>query len=441
VLLQFPATYVRSFPLYSYSGIVTGFTIAWLLLGQSVTVEYQVSRIIDTYVGILIHLAMELTFAVTFTEDELVSDMKDVFAGMQERFVNFHRNFQFFKAAEDATSDVHARIRGGALTGAMMSTELQRVELLRLDMRKRKDLELDSIQTLIRRQDQMSPYYRAEPAVLRPAVFPTSLLEESVQCQQQALDSIQIMIWAVRACDGSYDSSTETMIKKLDRKIRHMAFIHNRPAGTAVEGDGAFEKKAAGTCKGVPVLPEFKTLLLPLEPHFINVERFVSAVLAYLSNSVDQIGNYKPALKAFKDPFHVPGTKRREPAPKGSLLKRLSSVTQARHSEHMDHATGDFPVRVYGRITHGKNDAFDSTEVDQLYATYARLIEGLQYRLTAEDGDVNVHRIPTNREMMIVNTLLTSTQQLIAALHGLSVVVSRMQAHRDIHVTQDGKEV
>ena len=67
VLLQFPATYVRSFPLYSYSGIVTGFTIAWLLLGQSVTVEYQVSRIIDTYVGILIHLAMELTFAVTFT--------------------------------------------------------------------------------------------------------------------------------------------------------------------------------------------------------------------------------------------------------------------------------------------------------------------------------------------------------------------------------------
>ena len=98
VLLQLPATYVRSYPLYAYSGTVTSFTVALILLARNVSTQYAVNRIIDTYVGVAMYLAMELTIAVTFTEDELISDMARVFQGVQDRFINMHRNFQFFKA-------------------------------------------------------------------------------------------------------------------------------------------------------------------------------------------------------------------------------------------------------------------------------------------------------------------------------------------------------
>lgn len=55
----------------------------------------------------------------------------------------------------------------------------------------RKGLEVDSIQAVIRRQQLLAPFYRSEPAVFRPAVFPAALLQDSIALQQQAVSHIQ----------------------------------------------------------------------------------------------------------------------------------------------------------------------------------------------------------------------------------------------------------
>ncbi len=204
----------------------------------------------------------------------------------------------------------------------------------------------------------------------------------------------------------------------------------------------------------ISILPEFKTLLLPLEPHFIEVERFVSAVLVFLTAAMEQMGDWRTALDATKEPLRgtrssggdsaggTPGARTRS----AGMLSQLASVAQARHAVQLGHITSEFPHTIYERLTYGKDDAFDAGEVDQLYGNYQNLVLALQRKLTTDGADAEVEgeqgprRITSNREIIIVNTLLASTQQLIAALHGLTSVVSRMQAHRDIHVTQDGKK-
>jgi hypothetical protein len=110
-----------------------------------------------------------------------------VYEGIEDKFTNFHRNFHFFKAAEDTCEEVRHRMRGGTLTQLEVAVELQRIEQLREDMRVRKDLEVESIQAVIRRQLQLAPFYRSEPAVFRPAVFPASLLQDSITLQLQAV--------------------------------------------------------------------------------------------------------------------------------------------------------------------------------------------------------------------------------------------------------------
>lgn len=355
------------------------------------------------------------------------------------------------------------------------------------------------------------------------------------------------MIWAVKACDGTFDGKIERLIVKVHRKVQRLTAPQHvegdllDSARSALSGDGDAERpslyreeserssptpsEATGllaplahpshihenslsrhaTERAISVLPEFKTLLLPLEPHFIEVQKFVSAVLVFLSAAMDRIVDWQPTLRAFyslpKDAkllgqlFAAGERCRRQCAERSSrymdqcrkctskqkatsdtaptkascpdsalpavqrattVLGKLSAVTQHRHTVQLSSITAEYPHLVYERLTYGKDDIFDTEQMDQLYLNYQALIEGLQKKLTSDvrdtpavsdtlDGDeeegTDTRRIPSNREIVIVNTFLASTQQLIAALHGLTVMVGRLQAHRDIRVTQDCKSV
>ncbi|KAJ1437291.1 hypothetical protein B484DRAFT_392805, partial [Ochromonadaceae sp. CCMP2298] len=74
VAFQLPATYCRTYPLYSYSGTVAGFTVVLLLIDPEVDTDLSVNRIIDTYVGVAIYLVVEFALFATFTEAQLVAD-------------------------------------------------------------------------------------------------------------------------------------------------------------------------------------------------------------------------------------------------------------------------------------------------------------------------------------------------------------------------------
>ena len=60
--------------------------------------------------------------------------LPQVFEGIEEKYTNFHRNFHFFKAAEDSCEEVRSRIRGGTLTPLEVTVELQRIDQLRQDV-------------------------------------------------------------------------------------------------------------------------------------------------------------------------------------------------------------------------------------------------------------------------------------------------------------------
>lgn len=121
-----------------------------------------------------------------------------VFEGIEDKFINFNRNFHFFKAAEDTFEEVKTRIRGGTLTQMEMAVELHRIEQLREDVRVRHELEVGPMQEVIKRQRQLAPFYRSEPAVFRPAAFPAALLQESIELQEQAVSTdLVVACWAI----------------------------------------------------------------------------------------------------------------------------------------------------------------------------------------------------------------------------------------------------
>lgn len=415
--------------------------------------------------------------------------------------------------------------------------------------------------------------------------------DELLCCVISQVNSIQIMIWAVKACDGTFSDQVERLVDRVHRKVRTSSLRQHHMQHAQIKtqtswatppknpvlvlpctATGDVEMATVGSNGGtqestgqkgpastsnrqaslllpspprppspapthrmstssastsslasrvVPILPEFKTLLLPLEPHFVEVQKFVAAVLVYLSSAMDRITDWKPALRAFYAPstelplfnkvFDALGRvlqkckdSRRRRSERSSerstgssdtedlsegqrrrtqqrtidiavqrasgALGKLTALTQARHAAQLGSIDGEFPHRVYEHLTHGKDDVFHMDRVRELYLRYQALVEDLQRSLTSDvlasdqsgdqDSDTagessespehrlsqphskveaEQRRIPSNREVVIVNTLLASTQQLIAALHGLTTLVSRLQAHRDIRVTQDGK--
>lgn len=390
------------------------------------------------------------------------------------------------------------------------------------------------------------------------------------------------MIWAVKACDGTFSDQVELLVDKVHRKLQaslaqqqrsraQQAQAHSTPrknpflgpqggdvematlshSEEAKDNDGRStpasaddtgavrplstppsvaplrppqpathsrrpSTNSASSLAGrvVPILPEFKTLLLPLEPHFVEVQKFVSAVLISLSSAMDGITDWKPTLRAFYAPstdlplvnavFGAIGKvlwkckdssqrRRDRLAREGAAdaggrsedqrrraqqevvtsavqrasgaLGKLTALTQARHAAQLRCVSGESPPQ---GLPIGEDEVFHTDHLHELYLSYQALVEDLQRSLTSDvhasaesadqhsdssgspskespedrDSQPQPHlprRIPSNREVVIVNTLLASTQQLIAALHGLTTLVSRLQAHRDIRVTQDGK--
>ena len=288
------------------------------------------------------------------------------------------------------------------------------------------------------------------------------------------------MIWAVKACDGSFDDKVERLILRVHGRVSRRAAAEAEDH-TALTASDSYQSNLSTASThshsaktAISLLPEFKSLLQPLEPHFIEVQKFVSAVLVFLSSTLDQVGNWESTLEAFKDPALLScrqspptaASRQRSLRRCAGVLAQLSAVTESRHAAQMGHITADFPHQVYERLSYGRDDVYEIGQVDQLYLRYQALISGFQDSLNTDaaattttaqavaeqarhqSAEENGRRSPgrprkilSNREIVIVNTFLASTQQLIAALHGLTVVVSRMQAHRDIRVTQDGKHV
>lgn len=95
ILFQVPCTLLRAQPILSYTGTVASFSSILLLLsGSALNSSVAIDRIIDTFVGIIIFLSLELAVSTTDSEFILLEDLADTTAGIDERFSHFLRGFQ-----------------------------------------------------------------------------------------------------------------------------------------------------------------------------------------------------------------------------------------------------------------------------------------------------------------------------------------------------------
>eukprot|EP01042_Synura_sphagnicola_P004633 gene4633-5882_t len=97
VLAQLPATYVRSLPQYGYAGTVFGFSLPVLLLQYSVFNEtVAIQRIVDTIVGCVIFVCVELLLLLFYasSEDLLLESTMKLFGGIEGHLSEFSDMFK-----------------------------------------------------------------------------------------------------------------------------------------------------------------------------------------------------------------------------------------------------------------------------------------------------------------------------------------------------------
>lgn len=98
VAWQLPSTMIRSFFLYGYAGTVSGFSIALLLLAPELRGDkFITERIVDTFIGILIFLSIELIIALQLGEDLMLSTIQQAISRVEGHAVKFRSDFQSFQ--------------------------------------------------------------------------------------------------------------------------------------------------------------------------------------------------------------------------------------------------------------------------------------------------------------------------------------------------------
>lgn len=434
VLFQIPSTYVRSYALYSYSGIVAGFTVALLLLSPDLTTNLSVNRIIDTFVGVVIYLGVELLLFAQFSESFLIQDMLSIVQGIDRRFSHFHSHFDRFQQVANKLTLLHNAHSSPSLesletpsTKATLKAKVDSIgaHISKLSYFRRKlslppqpKFELNVMYTFVKRQRDLIPFYYSEPKIMMiPPPFPSRLLQEGLHWQEQAMKSLQVMYWVVEACDGSRDFNVENMISfinfqlsqlnptlqptpqqisfansissarytnltnhpngiKTFQEIYEQYYNHHRSSVADLLGPPEMLTDAHG--KNLPPhepLPDFEAILLPLRTQFEEVERFVSTSLSFLSLMLHQ-------LQTFENKEELNSkTARKNPIESLAILnhKRFEQLL-ATHSH--DRET---PVLNDQEVSHSLSLYFgeiESRELEKLFDHYSEIIHRFQHAST-----------------------------------------------------------
>jgi hypothetical protein len=474
VLLQIPATVVRSYPMQGYAGTCASFTICIMLLAPNLRSSDSTDRIIDTFVGVVIYLAVELVLSAASTEGKVLSDMDHVFRGVDERFAGFYKNFLQDK-----------RWSSGKYVSA--SASIQDSTL--------RELNIAPMNARIKAQGELLRYVELEPGLRRPPALPPSLLAECVELQEQAVSHLQVMYWAVRACAD--DPATYKRTQEFHQLYAAIAAAHKTGALAPVqlalktsprsrsgkwsklaktEDEGietvfrASQKKAEGKSESKAeskseskaeskVSQESKSLapvaaphpkqgaagdlLLPLEGSFIEVGHYVSVVVCFLRTAVQDISagtapRVRKGTKGAKAIASLPST-----------LEGLGEVRRARVQSHTEFLGIHIAREELALVLHDA-DLLSKVEAQHEVALFSRF-QSILEKLLKEVVDsvattvvINGVRARTprqNKKVKVVNAMIASTMDLVRALRGLASVVSKLRAHRDIRVTQTGTKL
>jgi len=414
VLFQFPATYVRSYPLSGYSGTVAGFTAAILLLAKHSDVDSAVNRIIDTYVGVGIYLIVELSTNARFTEEILLSNIGTVFEGFTEIFHQFYDNLCSFS---DSTSH---RIKISS-----------------------SNVSIASLRIGIERQRLLMMFSSAEPSVFKPPAFPPQLYEDIVLYQERALHSLQMMLWAVQSPSDWYCvTNKESAVQLLAEFLSSQQ--HDVNGDDSISGSRSTIIADLEKLKRISKAPSLETnrsvqgssfsiIVEAIQPHYVDVYNSLSSTMISLSHVLNSIKtgdvfNQSPPMgiggvglysEKYRRAYHqITAFHHRY-----NKLEDFVISSNNLHSIVQNYL--DLIVKIRASVITNRSKQFFSFEDDENKNT--------------EDGDEL--EILSNREMKVINSVLVSTKDLLSSLEGLLSVVRRMQAHRVIHLQQDGRKL
>jgi uncharacterized membrane protein YgaE (UPF0421/DUF939 family) len=425
VLFQIPATLVRSYPLQGYAGTCASFTICIMLFAPSLSATDSTDRIIDTFVGVVIFLAVQFVMIDAYTEERLLGHMRKVFEGVNERYTGLEQNFRRYK--RQAT--VH-HAQPGQLSE--LADDTPAVETLQ-------DLHAGPVNKHIAAQRGLLLYVGMEPGLSRPPPLPASVLEECVELQGQAVRHLQVMFWAVKA--SIEDINPQSEVQLLRRQYVTLAVLL-KPSGVALESPAlpSLSHDPHLSPLPTPLSPgagyQSPPLLLPLERSLLEVGRYLSMVAQFMTMCVRDMSQQSSS-------GHFKPTK--------NTVHNLSSASHPRsstdyHVEFLSHFASPEELR---RVA-GENELLAKLEAQNVIALLSRFqaVLALLVREVVDSVTTTVvvqgvrARTPRrNKEVRVVNTMIASSVDLMRALRGLAVAVSTLRAHRDIHITQTGTRV
>ena len=497
VLLQFPATVVRSYPLQGYAGTCASFTICVMLFPPDLYTEDSTNRIIDTFVGVVIYLAVEAMLSTAYTEGILLNSMKVVFEGVDERFHGFQKNFRLYKRrmSEHAVRSV--------------TENLSHVHHLR-------EMHVAPVNERIKTQNDLLRFLELEPGLSRPPPLPGSLVAECVALQAQAVRHMQVMYWAVHACmqDPMQDGGTQrhlaqylliaSIIAGRSHAPAHISgtsphhAVHPHTATTAVEGPTETTSRlpSAETAKSAlvglpspvscsrtlshgrihpissehnsvfnfaialgpaPVVESLESVLgdpthhtmttpfvaLPLESSFVEVGSYITQLTCFLQLCIRDLKEETPP-PLWWHKSHASDN----PLPHDTL-QGLGLTAKRRAAAHVAFLSHFIPRDELQLIAEDA-DLLSKLEAQQVVALFSRFQIVLEILLkevvdsvttTVMVDGIQARTPRQNKEVKIVNAMIASAMDLVRALHRIAEVMSKVRAHRDIHMTQTGKKV
>eukprot|EP01031_Cornospumella_fuschlensis_P028850 gene28850-34820_t len=438
VLFQVPCTYIRTYPLYSYAGTVAGFTAALLLINPRLTVNHAVDRIVDTFVGVVIYIAMELILFAQSSEVTLLADMSCFLKGINKQFAVFIQHATTVSETEQQLSGT--------------------------------DSGLEKLHALLRRQRDLLPFYKSEPTVFRSPPFPDRLLLEVMREEEELLISLTLMhrvVWKIKALsattsaayrDGSsslsgFDISQESDNvdnddDELTAETDDIVTASCQQVHSAIESsfDGILLSRLSFNRQDTEcTLPHFEPILLPLQSHFKRLDVLVESSVAYLVGCLSDLqreniqSSYKNTYSGGeRGPFHALCLLNHDRCT--SIFERTTKafsaegIADADSARYQSYYCGELRGEAMDTLCHDFQEI-----INQLQAAVANhaSIRQLQQLSREEIKLEGSPKIVSNQEIILVSTLLGSTQRIMHAIKHLACAIGKLQAFRDVVITQN----
>jgi hypothetical protein len=176
------------------------------------------------------------------------------------------------------------------------------------------------------------------------------------------------------------------------------------------------------------------SILLRMENSFVKVGHYVSLVVTFLQMSLHNMDQWKEASAVHNADY----------SPTHNSVCNINQINKTRVAQHADFLLRSMSTDAFHETDVNMLTKLETQQIIALFSGFQTIVEQLlgevvdSVATTVVLNGVSVRTSRQNKEVKIVNAMIASTLDLLRALKGLAATMSKMQAHRDIRITQTG---